>query len=299
MLPPTLESATLPDGYRAAVRWWRPERARGAALYFHGIQSHGGWYERSAAALAEAGIAVLMPDRRGSGLNQADRGHADSADQALDDARALLVHLLRETGLPSAHVIGVSWGGKLAALLAAQHPDRVASLTLIAPGIFPRIDLPAGEKLRVALALVNQRHRLFDIPLQDPRLFTANPEKIEYVASDPLTLRQVTAGFLLASHRLDRRARRLADSPWRGPVHVLLAGLDRIIDNPRTRSWVRGLPSPARQITEYPGAEHTLEFEPDPSAFLADLTGWIAGQAAPAGRRTPDPAALPDAAGGS
>jgi len=235
----------------------------GAVLYFHGIQSHGGWYESSGSRLAERGLTVLMPDRRGSGLNGPPRGHFDSIGQCETDTRYLLDEMLRETGSASAHVIGVSWGAKQAVLLAQQVPERVRSLTLVGPGLFPRVDLTTTEKFRVAMAMVNDRERLFEIPLNDARLFTANPAKIEYVAGDPHKLIEVSASFLLTSRRLDKRLRGFAQSPYRGPVHVLLAGQDKIIDNDRTRAWFDALPSPDRRLTVYPDAHHTLEFEAD------------------------------------
>lgn len=273
----SLESRTLrlSDGYSAHARWWRPGQPRGAVLYLHGIQSHGGWYEGSGSRLAEAGLAVLMPDRRGSGLNREQRGHAESDKQCIRDGLDALDRLLEETGFASAHLVGVSWGGKLAAVLAGAEPRRVASLSLVAPGIYPRVDLSRVEKFRVAMSLINERHRMFDIPLNEPTLFTSNPQRIEYFQRDDLKLTQATAGFLLASRKLDRQARRLRSSSWRGPVHLMLAGHDPIIDNEVTRRWLRDLPSPDRQTTEYPDAYHTLEFEQAPRKFFDDLSTWI------------------------
>ncbi len=272
---PSVETITLADGYRATVRWWRPDNPRGAVLYFHGIQSHGGWYERSGGMLAEKGLTVLMPDRRGSGRNREQRGHVASAKQCLQDGQDALAALLEETGLPSAHVVGVSWGGKLAVVLADAVGGRVRSMTLVAPGLLPKVDLTAGEKFFVAMAMLYEKDRLFDIPLNSARFFTANPRWIKFVEDDALKLTQVTAGFLLASRRLDRTVGRFPRSSWHGPVHLLLAGRDRIIHNEPTRQWLRGLPSADRQVTEYPDAEHTLEFEADPARFLDDLVGWI------------------------
>ncbi len=104
-------------------------------------------------------------------------------------------------------------------------------------------------------------------------MFTANPERVRFAESDPLRLKEATATFLLASRRLDRIAQRLGASGWRGPLHVLLAGRDRIIDNERTRAFVRALDLPHRRISDFADASHTLEFEPDPTPFwnaLAD-----------------------------
>jgi alpha-beta hydrolase superfamily lysophospholipase len=59
------------------------------------------------------------------------------------------------------------------------------------------------------------------------------------------------------------------------PVLLMLAGGDRIIDNVKTRRFVEAFESPDKEIREYPGAGHTLEFEPDPSRFIGDLREWL------------------------
>ncbi|HAU36213.1 MAG TPA: hypothetical protein DCX07_00665, partial [Phycisphaerales bacterium] len=43
---------------------------------------------------------------------------------------------------PKVHLVGVSWGGKLATAYAAwaRRGVEIASLTLVAPGIVPRVD---------------------------------------------------------------------------------------------------------------------------------------------------------------
>jgi acylglycerol lipase len=276
MADPWIDTLRHTDGYSAAVRWLLPERPRGAVLYLHGIQSHGGWYEASARRLAERGLCVLMPDRRGSGLNRAQRGHAESAERLLADGEDYLTAIRERVGIGAAHIVGVSWGGKWAAALAVRQPEAVASLTLVAPGLFAAVDLPTREKVRVAWSLVADPRRPFPIPLNDARLFTHDEGWRAFVERDELRLREVTATFLLASRRLDRAASRLADGGWRGPLHLLLAGDDRIIDNQRTRAFVRALPLADRRITEYAGAAHTLEFQREPTAFHEDLAGWIA-----------------------
>lgn len=280
MLKPCIESIEFSDGYRAAVRWWRPPDSRGAVLYFHGIQSHGGWYEASGARLAESGFTVLMPDRRGSGLNHAQRGHSPSIERTLFDTKECLDAVTAASGHPAAHLVGISWGGKLCVALAVESPERVASISLVGPGLFPKIDVSAAVKVRIALSIVNDRERSYDIPLNNAELFTANPERIRYVNDDKLKLEQVSAGFLLISRRLDRYTPRLISSAYRGPVHLLLAGHDRIIHNDRTSRWLRDLPSPDRQITVYPEGHHTLEFDPDPAPFFDDLVNWIDQRAA-------------------
>jgi len=211
----------LPDGYRAYARYWSCPKPRAAVLYLHGIQSHCGWYEASAGALSDAGYAVLQPDRRGSGKNHVARGHSGSAQELIADTFAARDELLQRSGCGGYHIVGVSWGGKLAAAAYATQPDGVQSISLVAPGLFPLVGVTAAQKFRIGLAMVADPLRQFDIPLNEPDMFTAEPVWMQYIAKDPLTLRQATAGFYLASRRMDKTFARLAGAPP-VPLHLCL-----------------------------------------------------------------------------
>jgi alpha-beta hydrolase superfamily lysophospholipase len=269
----------LPDGYAAYARYWAAPSIRGAVLYHHGIQSHSGWYQASAAALAEAGFAVLQIDRRGSGRNTLDRGHAESAEQLLEDAHAARDELLRRSGRDGYHVVGVSWGGKLAAAAYVHDPGGVESLSLVTPGLFPKIGVSRPEMARIGFAMLYEPRRLFDIPLNDPELFTTTPRWQQFFRADEHTLRQCTAGFYLASRRMDKIAAKLLDSP---PVriHVFLAGDDRIIDNQATCDFIRSLGWPMARVRTHNAARHSLEFEEDRTLYFRELTDFIAHCAA-------------------
>jgi len=274
---PTYEELSLhiPDGYEAYARYFAPAgQPRGAVLYLHGIQSHCGWYEASAVRLRDAGFAVLQPDRRGSGRNAAERGHAESYEQLIADALVARDLLLNRSRLAWYHVIGVSWGGKLAVASYVTDDSRVASLSLVTPGLFPRVGVSGTEKFRIGLAMLSDPHRLFDIPLNDADLFTADPTWNRFIAEDALTLRQATAGFYLASRRMDRICARL-NTKRPVPLHLFLAGQERIIDNERTTQFIRDLHWTDTLISTYTAARHSLEFEPAEDGYFDDLAGWI------------------------
>ncbi len=267
-------SLTLPDGYRAYGRYWPVSNPRGAVLYHHGIQSHCGWYEASANRLAEATYAVLQLDRRGCGRNDRDRGHADSAEQLVADAHAARDELARRSGMKEHHVVGVSWGGKLAVAAAVVDPTGVRSLSLVTPGLFPLVGVSTSEIAKIGFAMLYDRHRLFDIPLDDPGFFTAVPQWQRFIATDPLTLRQCTAAFYLASRRLDKTVVKLRElSPM--PIHVFLAGDERIINNEATANFFRELDWPNVRITRDAAARHSLEFVPYASAYFDGLARFI------------------------
>jgi alpha-beta hydrolase superfamily lysophospholipase len=276
--PCTVATFAASDGYVWHYRHYLPPVSPPAArvVCLHGVQSHGNWYEHSCRRLAGAGFGVWFLDRRGSGLNPRDRGDAPSFRRLLDDIAEFLSHL-RQQGPGKTFLLAVSWGGKLATALQRRHPGLADGLALLCPGFFPRVHHTLGEKLRILWARLIAPRRLFPIPLNDPELFTANPRWQQFLRDDPLALHRATARFFVESVRLDGYLR-FVPKRVRVPVLLLLAGRDRIIVNDRTRAYVAKFASPDKQVIEYPDAHHTLEFEPDPGPFLADLEGWLLRQ---------------------
>lgn len=265
----------LSDGYSAYARYFPAVGSpRGTVLYHHGIQSHCGWYESSALRLAEAGYHVLQWDRRGSGRNTQDRGHADSAEQLIADAHAAREELARRSGRRDHHVIGISWGGKLGVAAYESDPQGVISLSLVAPGLFPRVGVSKAEMAKIGFAMIYEPRTTFRIPLDDPEMFTSNPRWQEYIRTDALTLRRCSASFYLASRRMDKIIQRLSAAPP-VPLHCILAGDERIIDNDKTRQFILALPWRNCRITTYEHARHSLEYENDPEVYFADVLRFL------------------------
>jgi alpha-beta hydrolase superfamily lysophospholipase len=277
----TIHTHEAGDGYRFCYRRYLAASPRAEVVCVHGIQSHGGWYEGSCARLATAGFNVSFLDRRGSGLNDRDRGDTSSFRRLLDDIAEFL-HFVRparsasEGRSPPVFLLAISWGGKLAVALQRRHPGLVDGLALLCPGFCPRVRPPLRRRLTILGARLVAPRRTFSIPLDDPQLFTASPHWQQFLRDDALALHRPTARFLVESARLDAYLH-WAAGHVRVPVLLLLAEHDRIIDNARTRTFARRFPGPV-EVIEYPGAHHTLEFEPDPERFRADLIGWLRRQ---------------------
>ncbi|GAC1465325.1 MAG: alpha/beta hydrolase [Isosphaeraceae bacterium] len=275
MNEPTVDTQRASDGYEIRISVWpAADTPRGRVVILHGIQSHAGWYQNLGQTLASHGYETHFLDRRGSGKNSRDRGHAPSMKRLVDDIAERL-HSLRQSD-PRTPIIlaGISWGGKTALLTAAREPSLLDALVLICPGIKPRIGVPFTTRLRIAFALLTNSHKTFPLPLNDPGLFTANPEKQRFIANDPLTLRIGTAGLLASSALIDRALRRIPSKVTQ-PALLMLAGRDRIIDNPKTLAYFSQLASPENQVVEYPEAHHTLEFELAPQRYALDLLTWL------------------------
>jgi alpha-beta hydrolase superfamily lysophospholipase len=264
------------DTYPLAVTVWPVVTmpAKGHLVVIHGVQSHAGWYHQLGRTLASAGYITSFPDRRGSGANQLDRGHTPTPRRLnLDLAEWLRSVKAEQPALPLA-LAGISWGGKLVVIAAARYPKLVSAIALICPGLHPRVGVSRVEQLKVFWSFLTNRRKTFEIPLSDPALFTASHEGQAFIAADPLSLRQATAGLMAASSFIDllvtwsrRRVKQ--------PALLMLAGQDRIVDNARTLGYFEGLASLDRRVIEYPEGHHTLEFEPDPSRYALDLAAWL------------------------
>ena len=276
----TVESFTASDGYV-----WRYRRylasgvPRGEIVFIHGIQSHGGWYEGSCTEICRAGYNVSFLDRRGSGLNAQGRGDAPSFRRLLDDIAEYLTALPRavtrddKVAKIPVFLAAISWGGKLAVSLERRHPGLADGLILLCPGLASRIRPPLGQRVWILLARLFRPQKLFNVPLNDPDLFTVTPHWQEFLKTDPLRLMRATARLLVESARLDGYLR-FVPKYVHVPVLLLLAENDRIIHNAKTRAFVERFAAKDKQVIEYPGAHHTLEFE-EPRLFVQDVVRWL------------------------
>ncbi|MGI5221054.1 alpha/beta fold hydrolase [Nocardia sp. CA-290969] len=86
-------------------------------------------YARNVAALARR-FRVIVPDMPGYGRSSKRIDHSDP----FGDLAAAMTGLLDAIDLPSAHVVGNSYGGAAALRMAMDSPAKVDRLVLLAPG---------------------------------------------------------------------------------------------------------------------------------------------------------------------
>ena len=135
------------NGTSIAYQSYGPDDAA-VVLIIQGVGAHlSAAPDPLANALAARGFRVVMFDNRDSGASAHfdDAGVPDFAALAtaaaagrplpiaytLDDMAMDAIGLLDALGVRRAHIVGGSSGGMIAQILAAEHPERVASLTLI------------------------------------------------------------------------------------------------------------------------------------------------------------------------
>lgn len=152
LAPDWLARATLGAGRLAAGMSVRFAEAEGLNLrYLEGgsgatvvlVHGFGGDAENwlLLAPLLKKDFRVLVPDLPGFGGSEAPADDSYEVDRQADRLASLLRQLAPGEAV---HVAGNSMGGQIAAVLAARHPEQVASLALLdplgvenEPGVYP------------------------------------------------------------------------------------------------------------------------------------------------------------------
>jgi alpha-beta hydrolase superfamily lysophospholipase len=256
------------------LRWASgPAKPWAAVIFLHGIASHATWFAETAADLDLNGVAVYAPDRRGSGLSRGVRGHLASYARALDDVEDVVKLVASEHKGAPLFLAGSSWAAKLALVYAARRPAPLSGLMLLGPGLLPQVTLSAARRAAVAIGHVVAPTARIAIPLT-PELYTTTVRYLEFIRADRLRLTAATTRFFWETARLDRHRPR-ASVRLHLPLLVLQGEGDAMMDVAKTREWFSTLDVEDKTYRSYPGAGHTLDFEPDRTQYVDDLLTWL------------------------
>jgi alpha-beta hydrolase superfamily lysophospholipase len=237
-----------------ALHVWSPAgEPHSVVFYVHGTQSHAGWLFETGPRLARLGCAVYALDRRGSGASEGPRGHVESYADWIEDYIAAMVHVRELHPKLPMLLNGQSFGGAIAAGLAADPRATHDATLLVSPLIAPRIGLDLWKDVAD------------DVPVGLPspdEWFTTQPRYLERIRTDPLMVRSITRRFQEARIRLAEHYMG-ADAPLaRRPCALVLSATDPMIDLASARDAFHRLAGGTGMVVELPGSDHYLEYTP-------------------------------------
>lgn len=195
----------------------------------------------------------------------------------------LVIHhraLLDELGVDTFDLVGYDVGGWMAANLAAFHPDRVRTLTVISPlGLrlaeHPPMEWLAADPARVVDAVFNGE------PGEHAGLFPPPTDIDGFVGA--YGENGVTARLVWERRYDVRLDRRLASLPM--PAHVISPRDDRVVPLAHAERWSELLP--ASTLTVLDGVGHGLLMQ-DPTGVAATVADFITEQSTAAGAANGD-----------
>jgi pimeloyl-ACP methyl ester carboxylesterase len=159
------------DGLTFDVRDAGPPDGEPVVL-LHGFPQDSAAWDQVSPALHQAGLRTLAPDQRGCSPMARPRGRGR---YRLRETTADVLALLDAAGLERAHVVGHDWGGMVAWALAAWHPDRVRTLSVLSvphPAAMARAMVTSDQALRSYYMLA------FQLPVLPERLLLARDGRI-------------------------------------------------------------------------------------------------------------------------
>jgi len=243
---------------------------RGGVTLLHDAGDHGGRYLEAADVLAGGGWAVALPDMRGHGRSEGERGHSNGAKEIVRDVQAVQEHLAYRLPTAPKVLVGQGLGALHAVLFALECPGSVAALVLIAPLLDPRFELPQPGGLM----------KLFKKPGPTaagrvgftPEALTADAERQAAWRSDELVHDVITRRAAEQAVELATRCRaHLGEVDV--PVLVLAGGDDSLADPAAARALAGG----SVEVRVKDGLRHDLLHEAGARELATEICEWLSG----------------------
>jgi alpha-beta hydrolase superfamily lysophospholipase len=275
----TVETFPLPDGAKLYLRVWRAANPAAPTLaLLHGLGAHSGWFNDMANSLNAAGLHVYVPDHRGFGRSDGERGHTRDWRTYPVDIGALLDEIGRREAGSMLFALGHSMGGIFVTNVAAEDAKRatprLSGIIAMNPWIRTRTNLSLGNTLAVLFGGMRGSARQVIYPY-DVSTMTKNAEAQRMLEADPYWVKTQSAAFLYQVGLRMRGQVMARAKEVRTPALVVQGEGDLVVSQPATKQYFERLGSADKTYKTYPGYTHDCEFEPDRSALDQDLAAWI------------------------
>jgi len=262
-----------PDGIAFYGQFWEPDTPpRAVVALVHGLGEHSGRYAHVAAALNEAGYAVMALDLRGHGKSTGQRGHFPSGEALLGDLDLFLGQVeARFPGRPR-FLYGHSLGGILVLYYTLRRRPALAGVVATSSGLITALH---QQKSKVALArILGTILPTLSMPsgLENAAL-SRDPEVAHIYGQDPLVHNQVT---LRTGNILVEATRWTLDHAAEFPLPLLLVhgSADRIAFPESSVQCA----APARgdcTLKVWEGLYHETHNEPEKEEVLGYTVEWL------------------------
>lgn len=260
-------------GLRLFTQSWLPgAEPRGAVVLAHGLAEHSGRYEGLVRLLTGRGFAVHALDHRGHGRSDGRRAYVDSVDAVVADLGALVATAGASHPNCRITLLGHSFGGAVAILLALKRPDLIGHLILSAAAVAADPDIPP---LRLLLGRVLSRIAPTVGVLTLPAAaISRDPAVVLAYERDPLVYRgsipaRTAVELLAAMDRIGARVATLAV-----PALVMHGTDDALVPLRFAREVYARLPATS-SVREYQGLAHEIFNEPERAVVFSDLCQWL------------------------
>jgi acylglycerol lipase len=267
------------DGLSLDFQGWEPENGPVAVVCLvHGLGEHTGRYAHVAAALTEAGYALLGFDLRGHGKSGGPRGHSPTRGAMFNDVDQLLAEAAaRYPALPR-FLYGHSMGGGRVLCHALGccsptkgHPDLAG---VIATGPSLRTTTPQpGWKMAVGKVTYSLVPAMSMSNGLDRSGLSRDPQVVERYDSDPLVHDRVSARLGMDVIRNGECALARA-TQFPVPLLLMHGSADRITSAEASREFAQRSNGKCT-LKIWDGLYHEIHNEPEKQEVLEYMIRWM------------------------
>jgi dienelactone hydrolase len=201
------------------------------------------WYLKLTRHLQDDGIAVLLPDKRGSEKSEGDWRTSSLQDLATDTLAAL-AYLSEKPGIDATRVgiVGMSQGGWIAPIVASQNQSLAFVVSVVGSAVTPREQLLYEENYNL--------RQIGFLPGISNLLAYLGAANVRYLAQPGLYDLIVDYDPLPYWHDVTSKSL------------VLLGADDTNVPTAVSARRLRNLANPKIRVVIYPGSGHALESPP-------------------------------------
>lgn len=260
---------------------WKPQaEIRAVVALVHGLGEHIGRYKQVAAALNDAGIALIGFDLPGHGQSSGARGHA-SFNGILNDIDHLLEEAAQRYPGKPRFLYGHSMGGALALYYGLKRRPNVQGMIVSAPGLATGVPVPSSKLFMAKVLSMVAPSITMDNGL-DLNYLSHSQELIRAYKADPLVHPRISARL---GNDLLSTGSWILEHAGEFPTPLLLmqgAG-DRIVSVTYNSLFAKAAPPEKITFKLWEGLYHEVHNEPEQQEVLKYVIKWINTQLLMAG----------------
>lgn len=246
---------------------------KGCVTIVHDAGDHGGRYRELAGELADAGWAVALPDMRGHGKSEGERGHCWGLPEPVRDIESVRDHLAYRMPEAPKMFVGIGLGALYCMAYAQAFPDHVSGMVLLGPWLSPKGTPPAKAKGLKAMFAKPKPSDAGSLGIGDD-MWTADAAEQAARKADPLTHDAITRHAL--EHLPAQATEVVAKAATITAPTLILHGSDDRIAPIET---ARGLAGGKLELREIAGSGHDLLHDAKAAEVRAAILDFFTGLA--------------------